>query len=95
MQNWLEQLDLSHWSAHLISLMAWAGAVMGIFPATAGFAAFIYYVIQIYESPTAKKHLRRWRERRILAKVAKLKANEVQLQKLLDVLKAHEKADKH
>lgn len=44
-----------------ISAAAIVGAFMGYLPALAGLAGLIWYGIQIYESKTVQKHIRRLR----------------------------------
>lgn len=51
-----------------ISAVAIVGAMVGILPAFAAIAAIIWYSVQIYESRTVQKHLRRRRLRRIRAR---------------------------
>lgn len=48
----------------VISATAIVGAFMGMLPALAGLAGLIWYAIQIWESKTVQKHVRRARARR-------------------------------
>lgn len=49
------------YSADGISAAAIVGAFMGYLPALAGLAGLIWYAIQIWESKTVQKHVRRLR----------------------------------
>lgn len=61
--NWTS--DFTHWMGHTFSLGALAGAFTGILPAIAAVVAFMWYALQIYESPTVQKWLTERRTRQI------------------------------
>lgn len=50
-----------NYSADGISAVAILGAFMGYLPALAGLAGLIWYAIQIWESRTVQRHVRRYR----------------------------------
>lgn len=53
------------------------GALMGWMPAIAALAAVLWYVVQIYESKTVQRHVRRLRLKALRRRLAKLeKADE-------------------
>jgi hypothetical protein len=56
---------IGFWTAHILSLTALLGYLAGLFPIVAGMAAFIWYLIQIYESELVQSYFRRRRHRKI------------------------------
>lgn len=52
-------MDNDRFYAHVVSLGALVGTVAGWFPWLAAFVAFVWYVLQIYESHTVQKWLAR------------------------------------
>lgn len=54
-----------HWLWHGLSLGTIVGAVIGWLPAIAALAAFVWYVINVYESKTMQTWMRARRERKI------------------------------
>lgn len=72
----VETIDLPHWTGHVLSLFAWVGALLGMFPAIAGFAALVWYTIQIYESATIQKYMEARRTRIKTKRVARLRAEQ-------------------
>jgi len=72
-------LDLSHWTGHVISIVAVIGSLAGLLPAIAGLAGLIWYCVQLYESKTVQHWLRTRRSRRIaqaLMLIQKLEAED-------------------
>jgi hypothetical protein len=70
------QFDVSHWTGHVISLLAIIGSIAGWLPAVAALAGFIWYAIQIYESQTVKDWVKRRHARAVVRaeiKLAKLR----------------------
>lgn len=60
----LDGLDMGHLTAHLISIGAIFGVVLGILPALAALGAVVWYAIAIYETKTFQAFLQRRRERK-------------------------------
>ena len=61
--NILDGIDSTHWTGHILSLLAMLGSLVGYLPALAGGAAFTWYLIQIWESQTFQKFLLKHRSR--------------------------------
>lgn len=60
----MNQLDADHIVAHLASLAAILGALMGYFPDLAAGAALVWYVLQLWEGKTVQDWRRKRRKRR-------------------------------
>lgn len=58
-----------YWIGHVLSPAAIFGSLLGYFPGIAALVALIFYIIQIYESPTTQT----WLHTRRLRKIAQLK----------------------
>jgi predicted aconitase len=56
-QPMFDGFDMTHWSGHVLSLLATVGAVVGVLPAIAAFAGLVWYCIQIWESKSFQKFL--------------------------------------
>ena len=54
---WIDQFDSSHVWGHIVSAVALIGTFTGYLPYFAATAAFIWYILQIWESPVVQ----RWR----------------------------------
>lgn len=70
--------SLQAWIGNIVSVGAIITSALGFVPAVAALVAFIWYLIQIYESVTVQ----RWLANRRLRKIAKLKARVVVLEAL-------------
>lgn len=70
------QHTLAYWFAGAISTGTVVAAIAGAVPWVAGFAALIWYLIQISESATVQ----RWRANRRTRKLARLKAQVLMLE---------------
>src|SRR4051812_3750833 len=68
----MEQFDLGHWVGHILAPGVILGVLVGYLPAVAALAAFIWYLIQIYESETCQRWLDKRRTQRKLKRVTKL-----------------------
>ncbi len=74
------------WFGDGLSVGAIVGAFLGLLPAVAAIAAFIWYLIQIYESDTAQKWLDKRRAFRKSARITKLRAEQKVLLAELEAL---------
>lgn len=59
-----------------LSIAAIAGAFVGLLPALAGLAGLIWYALQIWESKTVQKHVRRLRAKARAKRRAKATADQ-------------------
>lgn len=66
----MDKHDVGTWAGHAISAGAIVGTLAGWVPVIAAVVALIWYLIQIFESATA----RRWLAARQRRKIARLKA---------------------
>lgn len=88
--------DAIGWAGSVVSTLAIIGTFIGWLPYIAAFAAFVWYVIQIFESRT----IQQWHAKKVLIrrtrKIAKLRAREkviaAQLEALLKVEAAKREA---
>src|SRR5438105_2874699 len=78
MFDWL-WWDLSHRGWHMLSLSALLGSMVGFFPVIAGFAAFLWYTIQICESATVQRFFMRHKARVAARRLVKLDKQETRL----------------
>lgn len=76
MFSYMTTRDVSSWIGSVVSTFAIIGTIVGWLPYIAAFAAFVWYIIQIWESRT----IQHWHNNRKMArrarKVAKLRARE-------------------
>lgn len=82
-------LSLDKWAGNIISVGAIFGSILGWLPGIAAFIAFVWYLIQIYESVTVQ----RWLAGRRLRKIAHLRAKIVVLEALNQLPPLDEKTD--
>lgn len=64
------------WVMHILSFFAIGGSLFGIIPAVAAILAIVWYLIEIFESPTLQKFIRSRR----LRKLVRLRAKAVALE---------------
>lgn len=74
-------LRILSWTADGVSAAAIVGAISGILPPLAALGGVIWYAIQIWESKTVQKHVRRLRARRRAIRLAVLEATRRELLK--------------
>lgn len=67
---------LTAWVGHSLSGTAILGSLVGLFPPIAAAAAFIWYLIQVYESRTFQHWFRNRQMKYRAKKLAKLRAQE-------------------
>lgn len=67
---------LTAWIGHSLSSAAIVGTLVGWFPVVAALAAFIWYIIQIYESRTFQHWYANMQMKRRARKLARLQAKE-------------------
>lgn len=72
------------WIANTISVAAVLGALWGVIPVLAAFAALIWYVIQIYESRRVQHWLKMRRAQRLADMRAQVEVLERQLREHTD-----------
>jgi len=72
--SFIDQFDLSHWTGHILSIVAIMGAFLGLIPSLAASAALIWYGIQIWESRTVQHAFQNWRAVRQATRVLRLRA---------------------
>lgn len=72
MNDWTNPLK---WFVDGVSAAAIVGALIGALPAIAALVGVVYYIIQIYESPTFQKRWGRWRVARHRRRVGRLMKN--------------------
>lgn len=68
--------SISSWVSNIVSTGAVAATLLGYVPSIAAIVALLWYLIQIWESATA----RRWVADRRLRKLARLKAQVIMLE---------------
>ena len=70
--------SIDKWAGNIVSVGAIFGTFIGWLPGIAAFIAFVWYLIQIYESATVQL----WLKRRLLKKLQRLhqQASELELQ---------------
>jgi hypothetical protein len=80
---------IDKWVGNVVSGAAIFGSFLGWLPGIAAFIAFVWYLIQIYESATVQ----RWLAARRLRRIAALKAKIVVLEALNQLPSLSEKTD--
>jgi hypothetical protein len=89
---WNNQFDYSHVWGHFVATVAIIGTFAGYLPYAAATAAFIWYILQIWESPVVQKLRPRptplERERRIALLVASAKVISAEIVALQLVVEA-------
>lgn len=78
---------IMHWVGSLVSTGALVGVVAGFLPPAAALGALVWYYIQITESQT----YRRWRATRTQRRIAKLRAQLLELEAMRAI--THETED--
>lgn len=56
---------MTSWIGHTLSSAAIVGTIFGLFPPIAAVAAFIWYMVQLWESKTVQRWVRQRRQRKI------------------------------
>lgn len=75
--NLTHAYNVVRYTADGISGIAIVGTLLGYLPSIAALAGIIWYGVQIYESKTVQKGIRRWRlKRRVARLAAKERAND-------------------
>ncbi len=86
MQHYYDNWDWAAGWAQIASIVAIIGSMFGVLPYVAAGCASIYYMIQIWQSPTAQAGLLKWRERRMAARISVLRRKAIQLKQELKAL---------
>ena len=71
--------SIDKWAGNIVSIGAIFGTFVGWLPGIAAFIAFVWYLIQIYESLTVQS----WLKRRLLKKLQRLHQQASELELLL------------
>jgi hypothetical protein len=85
----MDSSTINQWVGNIVSAGAIVGTFIGWLPGIAAFIAFVWYLIQIYESATVQ----RWLAARRVRKIASLKAKILVLEALNQLPALNEKSD--